>query len=300
MKRIKISVAIKAMLGFGLSINFVIYPGFRVSAAEALRASIDVKTESQYRTEASLCESAIRAIAGVATMKLATPDDLKQALAILDRARPNLKLYSSKLILMALTDSTFTNALRKRGQDRQAAEAFLKEVNTNHSLILKLDGVESLKTRMQQVAHTDAATLQKTADALKEAVQRLRKPAQARVGRDFKTADEFTFGLARWTAEPAGSAIRAQDPISIGFLILASVILAAGVTFFAALFGVAIGKLIDTQDKDALADCQRDADRDYNDCVTHANQQFFPINVLEVAACYASWLGRQKDCLLEF
>ncbi|HLF83670.1 MAG TPA: hypothetical protein VI837_05790, partial [Blastocatellia bacterium] len=109
----------------------------------------------------------MRAIAGISTMKLETTEDVKRAIAILDRERPNLKLFFSKLVVMGLSDSTFSNAVKKKMPDKQAAESFLKGLQADHKAVLRLDGAESLATRLQRSAESDAAILRRAGERLK-------------------------------------------------------------------------------------------------------------------------------------
>ena len=124
-------------------------------------------------------------------MKLDTPDQLKQSLDILDRERPNLKLHRSKLIVMAISDATFSSAVKKRMPDKQSAEALLKELDADPKAVLKLGGAESLKTRMQRSLTADAAILGRAAERLKEAAERIINARQGSTSPGLGTTHEF-------------------------------------------------------------------------------------------------------------
>ena len=158
--------------------SFVIYSPLRISTAKAAYLANEIKSESQYRTEAGLYESALGAIAGIATLKLDTPNDLKQALAIFDRARPGLKFFSSKLVVIAISDSAFSGAVKKKASSKLAAEAFLEELKADPKVVSRLDGAATLTTRLQQTAQADAAILRRVAERLKDAAERIKNTSQ--------------------------------------------------------------------------------------------------------------------------
>jgi hypothetical protein len=301
MKKIVSSVTFRAVIGTALCITFIIYPQVRVSAGEvgAPYAAIDLKSESQVKAEASSYERAIRAIAAIATMKLDTPDDLKQALAILEREGPNLKFHRSKLTVLCLNETTFSSAIKKRSPDKQTAEALIKELSADPKAVLKLEGAEALKTRMEQSTQTDAATLRRVAERLKEAAGKIKRTSQGRVPPGFATSDEFKLVQAGFSASKQPetalyAAVMPQDPATI-FVIIVAVVFYAEV----AVIGVSILKNVSTEEgRDRVAECLEVVNDRRVRCVTAARNQPFPVNIGAEAECDSVWLFTSADCLI--
>lgn len=307
MKKITNSVALRTAIAAAVCISFIIYtPLLLSSSAAAARTGIDLKTESQYRSEAGRYDSAISAISGIATMKLETPDDLKKALDILDRERPNLKLHRSRLIVMAVSDVTFAGAVKRKMADKQAAEALLKELNTNPKAVLKLGGAETLKTRMQSRLTADAAILGRAAERLKVAAERIIRASQGSTLPGLGTTTEFKLVRASFstgnqpitTPNYPGSLTQVEIAILTiyGALVAATVIIG-----FTVLTAEVIKRLVTVEDEAALAQCQSEADDRYSACVARADRDHpFPFNIAYRAICGVTWLSTHKDCLLEF
>ena len=303
-----------------LCLSFLIYPELRVSSAglTATRAAADLKSESQFRSEAARFDAAIRAINGISTMKLETGDDLKRAIAILDRERPNLKFHRSKLVVLVLGDSIFMNAVKKKAPDKQTAEAFAKELNANRQAIFKLDGAESLKTRIRGSVESDAATLRRAGGKLKEAAQKLKKAGQGGTAPNLGANREFkviraSFSQAEQPLAANDSLITTpQDQVSRDFPriketppenIAIALVLAAAV-YIVGFVGLAVWELIVDLGSETSqeAECQKKADEDYTKCVAAASAlpSGFPLFLREAATglCYAAWLLAQAECLL--
>jgi hypothetical protein len=163
-----------------LCLSFIIYTPSRVSSERVTtltRPAVDLKSESQLRSEGSRYDSAVRVIGGIATMKLATVGDLKKALDIVNREHPNLRFRFSKLIVLTISDPTFSSSVKARtAGGSQAAEAFLREIQADPKTILRLTGAEPLKTRLQRTDEADAAALRRTADRFKAIARKLKNP----------------------------------------------------------------------------------------------------------------------------
>src|SRR6185295_10442935 len=138
-----------------------------------------IKTADQYKTEAGRFNSALNAIKPIATMKLETGDDLKKAIAILDREREGLKLRLSKYVSMGLSDSTFASAIKKRATNQKTAEDLVNQIEADPKVVMNVEGASSLKTRIEQSGQADAATFRVVSDRLKEASERIRKAAKS-------------------------------------------------------------------------------------------------------------------------
>ena len=299
MKNIITSVTLRAGIATALCIAFVIYLPLRVSSAAAAHVAIELKTESQYRSEATRYGGAIRAIAGIATMKLETRDDLKNARAILDRERPNLKFHRSKFVVMAISDSTFADAVKKMGSDKRAAEAFAKEGAADSRVVLKLDGAESLRTRIRRSAEADAAILRRAGERLKEAAQKIRQVSQG-AATGFGATGEFKVIQAGFSeaSQPNAAletpAMSAQDPLTIiAILWIAFIVLLPTVSIIVILARYAG----EEEDIDQVAECQETADNRYLSCVSEANDLPPLVSDVAKAACYGDWLINQAGCL---
>ena len=108
-------------------------------------------------------ETAMRAIAGIESMKLEEPHELNRALAILEQERENLKFHRSKLFLLGLNDFTFTIAVKEACPHKAAAAALIDEWRADPRAVLKLNGARALSVRLQQSTAADAAALRRVA-----------------------------------------------------------------------------------------------------------------------------------------
>lgn len=289
MKKIANSVSLRGGTATALCLTFLIYLPLRVSSVGAVaRAAADLKSESQFRSEASRYERAIRAIAGIATMKLETQADLKLAIAILDRERPNLKLSFSKLVVMAFTDSTFSSAVKKKIPDKQTAESFLRGLQADHKAVLKLDGAESLATRLRRSAESDAAILRRAGERLKEAAEKIKRVGQGVRSPDFRHNDEFKVtrvGFRKNTPPiPAPNTVMQLAEALLAGLFVGAVLVAV------ALYGTFIIAVSDNETGQALVECMEGADGRYFRCVDGAD--FF-----KQVECYTVWLLEQAACV---
>ncbi len=305
MKKITALVELRAAIAAALCLS-IIYPQLRVSYAATPGPAADVKSESQLRAEASRYDAAIRAIAGITAMKFDTPEDLKKAVAILDRERPNLKLHRSQYLVIGLSDSSFVSAVRKKLPNKQAAEAFVQQLTADAKIALTVDGAPALKTRLQQRIAADAATLRKAGERLKEAAAKFKKASQASLTPRHETTAGFKLIKAGYSdaplsiALPEPAAMPVLDPASIAVIIVTVIVLTA---FYYGLFTI-IGPYygIGTEeDKDQVAECQQETDGRYASCVAEARDlpSGLPFFLRETAqaACYADWLVRQAACL---
>ena len=258
----------------------------------------ELKSESQYRAEAIGYDSALRAIAGIVTMKLETPDDLKKAHAIVVGARPNLKLFRSKFVVMSLGDPTFTDAVKKRSPNKKAAEDLVKEINADKRSVLKLNGAEALKTRIEQSIKADASTLRLASDRLKAAGEKLKKASQTSDAQEPFRDDSKVIQASFKTEEqpvPAGPSIPPQDPFTIGIVIIATMAIAV-VLFEVILFGVVL--VLEEDKTDSLDECLDDANARYETCEASARQQPFPLNIAQLVICDGFLLALQAACLV--
>jgi hypothetical protein len=309
MKKVANPIPLRAAVATALCLSFLIPPSSWVSSAAAttVRAAADLKNESQYKSEASRYDSAIRAIAGIATMKLDTGEDLKKAIAILDRERQNLKFHRSKLIVLALGDSAFTSAVKKKVSDKPAAEAFASELTADRKAVLKLEGAESLKTRLQRSAESDAATLRRVAERLREAAERIKKAGQKSAAPGLGVAGEFRVvraGFSEATEPVDAHHALAMTPQRRGNInpfarVLLDVVLITSRTVQQAIAD--LFRPFEEEDLDQVAACQTEADAGLSTCLSEANRLpsgplFFQREV-QTAFCYERWALEWAACL---
>jgi hypothetical protein len=312
MNKIVNSISLRAGISIALCASFIIYPLERFSPARAATAcaAADLKSESEYRNEASRYDASIRAISGIATMKLETGEDLKKALVILDRERQNLRFHFSKLVILVLSDSTYTDAIKKKTPDRQAAEALARELQADRKAVLKLNGAEPLAARIQRSAESDAATLQRVAERLKEAAERIKKAGQRSAAPDLGATGKFRMMLAFSEARAPVDAHHtlALTPQRRG-ADLSNRIVRALIIVVPIILRTELGQAVldifrpfEQEDVDQVAACQEGADARYLTCVSAANNlpAGFPFFQREVAVglCYSQWLADQAACLI--
>ena len=293
------SVMLRAGTVMALCSSLLLYPALRVSASLAT-ARVEVKSESQFRSEAALFNRAISAVATIATMKLDTGEDLKRAIAILDRERPNLKLHRSKLVAASLSDSTLIAAVKRRATDARSAESLIKELEADPKNVLKLAGADALRSRLQQSAETDAATLRRVAQRLKEAGEKFQKATQGRAAIRDADPNELRFTRVSFSSEPetlvTPETVSVPDPGTVILIIIATAVACA-------VIGYVAGRLTNYLDlEDDIAECQEGADRIYARCLagTENLASGFPFFLKEAATalCYSEWLGLQALCMV--
>jgi len=286
MKIRSLANCLKIMVSMGLALCV---PGSALIRAASTRSAAGPKTESAYRAEARRYEDALKLIAQVREMKLSTPDDLKQAFALIDRAKPNLIYYRSKLVVAALSDSTFTSGIKKRAATKEQAESLMKELSDDQRSVQKIDGASALKTRLSQIGSTDAAVLREAATKLRSAADRLKKANHPAENQSVHPSSDR--GTALIPAVP-------QEPVlefALEVLILA-VIVTVAVIFTVQLFKLALFQ----EDRDALVQCYEDTQRNYANCTDNADRQPFPLNLAAGAICYAVLLDALAKCMVSF
>jgi len=215
-----------------------------------------------------------------------------------ESARPNLKLFLAKIVVMSLNDATFMSAVKKSSPTKQAAEELIKALNADRKAVLKLNGAEALKSRIEQSLKTDAETLRLASERLKAAAEKIKKASQSTTGEvwgftDLRVTRVGFIETPPYVAERAS--VRAQDPVLTGLAILAgmaiAVVIAEAAVFVLELF------LFKAQEDDG-SNCVEDAARKFEECQNAANLSPFPLNIVAVAICDATLLADQATCLL--
>lgn len=288
MKKIAISITLRTVIALALCFTLIGYPQLQISAAGATPSAADLKSQSQFRNEASRYENAMRAIAGISTMKLETTEDLKRAIAILDRERPNLKLFFSKLVVIGFSDSTFSNAVKKKMPDKQAAESFLKGLQADHKAVLRLDGAESLATRLQRTAESDATILRRAGERLKEAAEKIKRVGQVGRSPGFRHNDEFK--VTRVGFRKKTLPIPAPNTVMQVAEILLFALACGAFTAAVILYGAFIIRVSENETGQAIVECKEAADDRYVTCAAGAD-------IFKLAGCYTVWLFEHGACL---
>jgi hypothetical protein len=303
------SITLRVGIAIALCVGFICTFPLRVSYASTVlsRAAADLKTESQFRSEGSRYEAAVRAIGGIATMKLETGAELKTALDILKRETPNLKFHRSRLVALSLSDSTLVSAAKRRAPDKQTAEAFVRELNADPQSVLKLNGAETLRSRLQRSREADAATLRRAAEKLKEAAERLQKASGVDTS-PRPTPNKLKFIQASFSANQFAAQVDTVeayylDPVGLVVAsILTAVFVAAVLYPIAFVLVLPIVELIVTKDPDGLAECQDGADGRLSRCLQDASTLPSGLPFFEreraAALCYVQRLQAEATCLL--
>lgn len=307
MKKNIVKSSLLQMLVAGvLCLTFVLYAPSRISFASIAApaaAPEDLKSASQFRSEAAQYDRAIRAVGAVATMKLDTADDLKRALEILARDRLSTKLLFSKLVTLALNDSTFAAAVKKKVPNSEAAEAFAKDLKADRKAILKLDGAGVLKSRLERSLEADIATLRRAADRLKAAAAKVKK-SQERSSLQLYGTDEFKLVRvsSNFPLEPADAAnIATLAPLPILFLLVVGALATASVVVVAAAFVTSIVLFIGVFGPPLAVseECGDEAEQIYDRCTAAANILPPPFNLPLLAACEAERILRLVGCSVQ-
>lgn len=145
------------------------------------------------KSDAVRYEQAMRAIDSVASMPLENPEVLKQALAIIDHERSNLKFQASKLIAFVVDDYTFTASLKRACPDKATADALFRRLRTNPRAVLyELNGAQVLNMRLAQMIAEGVALLRRVAEQILAATKEVERPAHekkiASPGHDIPTS----------------------------------------------------------------------------------------------------------------
>ncbi len=294
-------VTLRPWIAIALCLSIILYPLIRSTTAASANSAADVKTESQLRAEASRYDGAIRAISEIGTMKLDTGGDLARAVTILDREAPNLKLHFSKYVALALSDSTFSAAVKRKLSNRATAETVLKQMSTDRKIVLTLDGAASVKSRIERSAASDAAVLRRAGERLQDAAERIKKAGPGSTAPRLGAARGFQSLRANFVeTEQPSLTPAAMMPVLVDPLTVFAVVYVALVVIAVVIYGAAIVKNVSTEEgRDAIADCQDSADVDFTNCRAAANNlpSGFPTFQREVAraSCYGPWPIAQAE-----
>jgi len=270
---------------------------FGSPASTAAAVAPTLKSESQIKSEAILYDTAIREISRLANLNLTVLDNVKVARATIEKNAPNLRFNRSKLVSLAMNDSTFMGAARTKSSDPKAARDFIEAFCKDSKSILTLPGAASVASRMQSSLDADNLMLQKVADLLKRASAELKKT----------------------NAHHALKTVPASVPsLAVSATLIETLVLAAAVVVFPplalVLFEVAVngaivavaalvvGRLVvnigTEKGRDAVAACQDQAEATYHNCTDKAEELGPFLAPAAVELCLAQWLLQAAGCLL--
>ena len=160
--------SIRSLLATALTMGLVVSNQLPLAAFSAAAVvKLNLKSESQLKSEAALYDRAIYEIGQLQTMSVVTVDDLKKVNTILERQIPNLRFNRSNLTDIGLGESAFVAAAKVRTLDKKAAEEFANEPGRDPNAIFKLNGATSLGDRMERSLETDTTMLRRVAGRLK-------------------------------------------------------------------------------------------------------------------------------------
>jgi hypothetical protein len=306
--RLAIRFCLVTALSFGLAISQLPFVP-RASAA----ADLNLKSESQLKSEASLYDTAIRELGRVSSMKLASPDESKIAIAILKRQVPNLRLLRSKLIVLGLADSTFANAVRtKAGTEKKSQQEFAAELAKDQTSILKLSGADSLKNSILRTIEADTSRMRKVAEQLKQASAEIKTNAKSHHSGAVASAE-----TEAGTSNPVFPRLSDKDVATL--LVVAAVIIfpplglalaliaanAVGALVAESFVGTAIvlvgelkGAAGTQKERDAIDACLNKVNDAGDACLTAADHLIFPLNLAAEDACLAAYLIDFAACYL--
>lgn len=272
---------------------------------------LNLKSESQLKSEAGLYDAAIREISRIADLKLANPENSKTAQTIIDKHLPNLKFSRSKLVVLGLGESSFVSAVKAKGGDKKSLDQFAQDLSNDPNSILKLNGAAAVADRIRTSADADITKLQKIAALLKQAGGDIKASAHhAARGRS-----TFNPLPAAPTLLPAGLtteqvvilvvvvAVIAFPPLGLVLVDIAAPVAAA--VYAAAIVAGAVlmvARLVENvgteKGRDRVAECQDRVESKKRRCISEAGDLPYPINIAAADACYAQWLLDAAVCLI--
>lgn len=308
----------RLLVAFALSVSVALVrmPHAPVRAAAA---DLNLKSQSQLRSEAAVYDTAIREITRISSMRLSNPEESKAALAILKKQTPNLRFSRSKLISIGLSDGAFASAINaKAGNDKKSQQQFALQLSQDRKSILQVNGAESLKANIIRSVDADAALLRRVSQQLSDASKAIK--ASVKSHHAYKLPEPIVFAKdAAATPVPELSAADATllviavavvvcPPLALAVGLLALNVVAAdilirvpaGATEMAAdlLLDLKKNASNDKQQKAAIDNCEDKAYSADDNCETAADKLIFPLDLAASDACEAALLLNLAACLL--
>ena len=290
------------MLNLALPLRLV--TPVRAESSVAMPADLGLRSESQLKSEALLFQTALNAIAAIATMRLTTPEELAAANAIVEKNIANLRFARSKLIVMGFADSTFTSAVKRKGADKAATEAFGIELAKDPTSIFKVSGGQALGDRMRSVLAADTAKITQVVAVLKKASADLK----AKQGHHASLSNSTLASTVITSPTPAEMstldiaflvvvvAVIVFPPLGLVLISLVASVAVVGVAALAATLIRNLAKNATTDEgRDEVAECTAAVDRKYRGCIDAAKDDGL-FAYASAALCYADWLAAAAAC----
>ena len=299
MKLMRSSVALKGVIALSLALFLLTYPGSRTAATVSTPWS--TKTEAQFKIEATSYEKALLAISKVSSSNLDTPEALKQALEVFKQQRTNINFHRSKLVARAISDPTFSAAVKKAASSVKDGEKLLKDMLADRNAVLKLDGAKNLVSILSESRQKDAAILKQAGDHLKAASEKIQSSNKGayKLGGTSSHLVKASFSSASIANDESVMAFAVIDPVTV----VASVALAAAVIVATVFIATAIQNLYQNlfteEGRDAVTLCQTQADDHLSVCLTSAGRLGFPLNIAAEGLCFSQWAIDQAQCLVK-
>ena len=285
----------------------------------AASARVPLKSVEQIRSEAKSYDKAVAEIASLASAPLDTVDQIKAAVALVDRDRDALKLVPSRLAAIGLDDKTFRDAVLKKISDEKSAAAFGKALAADTKIVMSLDGANALQAKFVAQARSDEKALHAAAVAMKKATDKQRAAtgkkeaaSSASIADDVAVAAEQTvLGIVFLTPLVLGAVSILCPPLGILLTLESAGLLATAYSSFVAAFvvGAAAGavallaifaKNVATDSgRDAVAKCMHDADVALQACYKAAESSVFVPPVVADLECDAQWAAQSGICLIK-
>ncbi len=291
----------RALMASVLCFAFVTSPGSRVSASLKTSAIDDIKTESQFRGEARSYDDMLRAISQISSSKLDTPEALQEAIDRFQREHTKIGFHRSKLVLKALADPTFVNAIKRTANSEAAAERLLRTINADINNVLKIDGAKLLASKLESSLRADAEVLRKAGEQLKLAGERFKERAALD-----PAGNKFRMVPAMFVDQPSvelNDALFASGAFIAGFGIILAIAITVALVVVASYVTQTIVNLVKSlfpeEQRDEVVDCQKQANDRWVVCIRAARGLGFFEKMAAETLCNATFLADQSACLLK-
>lgn len=302
MKRVKECVVTRVVVLFVVATALL---NAGMPRGRAAIAEPRLKSESQIRSEANLYDTAIREIAKIETMPVATADDFKPIRSILERHVPNLRFNRSKLVSVGLSETTFVNAVKARTSDRTKADEFARELAGDNQSIFRLSGAQSIKDKINQSVKNDISLLRRVSQRLQRAADEIKAKShhgyptsrfiespepnfQGITVKDVLTAVVVTSLVisAAMIIGPLGVAALAVAATGVAGNLYGATLVAGAVALVAR-----VAEIVGTEEgQDKFKECMEGVDARYRQCVQQAG-------LFGTPACMVNYLIGATRCI---
>jgi hypothetical protein len=267
--------------------------------------SLNLKSASQIISEGKTFDGAIQTISGITSLNLKDASSLKTSESILDTNVPKLRLVRSKLLAIALTDSTFISAAKAKMPTEKSAEQFAVEVCQDINTVLRLSGATAIRDKVQSELQADLVKIQKTAQFIRDNETAQREIQRQQLLATLTAASMITAAVILMVVAimvavvtfAAAIAVVAGAVAAGSAIVGATAAVAARAGQLAAAATASAGAAAESA-ADKVAECSKKADSKYKSCKSDAYGQFEPARTLALEACKATWLYEAGKCLV--